>query len=176
MCGTVGGELATAFSAAGDAFWIGDASLAFGLAQLQISLTLSPLLLQRATTPFHLTVGPRVYTKREVSRLEAGLKSTGRRLGYAIQSRHTKDVLVKCLGESEQGPCKWQVRLIPGKGKDGEGNEVEGHTASEIDPVHQCEPKLPKPSEPLKRVLDYFVSLISMERSEKADERRNEVS
>ncbi|ORY81827.1 hypothetical protein BCR35DRAFT_303996 [Leucosporidium creatinivorum] len=112
--------------------------------------------LERATSPFHLSVGTRVYTKREVSLIEAGLKSTGRRAGYAIQSRHTKDVLVKCLGESDAGPCKWQVRLIPGKGRDGEGNEVEGHTASEIDPVHQCEPKLPSPSEPLREVLDYF--------------------
>lgn len=164
MCWTFGGEswFPTSCSAARRVRL--STRLALALAEgkfaplLQLANARPTLLQQRATTPFHLTVGPRVYTKREVSRIEAGLKATGRRAGYAIQSRHTKDVLVKCLGESEQGPCKWQVRLIPGKGKGEDGKEVEGHTASEIDPDHQCEPKLPKPSEPLRKVLDYFVS------------------
>lgn len=92
-----------------------------------------------------------MYDKKGVALIEAGLKASGRRRGYAIQSRHTKDVLVKCLGEGPTGPCKWQVRLVPAPNN-------HGHTISEIDPNHQCDPTLVLPGSNLKRVLDFFVS------------------
>ncbi|KAM0791149.1 hypothetical protein ACM66B_005634 [Microbotryomycetes sp. NB124-2] len=107
--------------------------------------------LEPATGKLHLKVGSKVYSRQDVARIEAGLKATGRKHGYAIQSRHTKDVLVKCLGTSkDKGPCKWQVRLIPAP------NGQDGHTCSEIDPKHGCDIMLAPPSENLLRVLNFF--------------------
>ncbi|KAK4048301.1 hypothetical protein OIV83_004822 [Microbotryomycetes sp. JL201] len=107
--------------------------------------------LEPATGKLHLKVGSKVYSRQDVARIEAGLKATGRKHGYAIQSRHTKDVLVKCLGQTkDKQPCKWQVRLVPAP------NGQDGHTCSEIDPKHGCEIMLAPPSENLLRVLDFF--------------------
>ncbi|KAK4051111.1 hypothetical protein OIO90_004852 [Microbotryomycetes sp. JL221] len=107
--------------------------------------------LEPANSKLHLKVGTKIFSRQDVARIEAGLKSTGRKQGYAIQSRHTKDVLVKCLGESkDKTPCKWQVRLVPAP------NGQQGHTISEIDPKHICDIKLAQPSENLLKVLNFF--------------------